>query len=119
MTATVYVQPETDTLVIDVTGAKPEEQQTAELKLWAPRAPRAAAKGQVGVLSEAWTDDKEPESSGRTLGSLSAITAQGRNVTVKVRCWSSASAIPMENSATRMRFPRLPKVSTDCEYSAP
>lgn len=84
MTATVYVQPKTDTLVIDVTGAKPEEQQTAKLKLWSPRAPRAAAKGQVGVLSEAWTDDKEPDSSGRMFGSLSAITAQGRGVTVNV-----------------------------------
>ena len=64
--------------------AKPEEQQTVKLKLWSPRAPRAAAKEHVGVLSEVWMDEKEPNSSGRMFGLLSAITAQGRGVTVNV-----------------------------------
>ena len=36
MAATAYVQPGTDTLIIDVTGAKAEEPQTAQLKLWEP-----------------------------------------------------------------------------------
>lgn len=84
MTATVYVQPDTDALVIDATGAKPDEIQTATLKLWPPREPRASVNGPVGVLSEAWLDNKNPESSGRPFGSLSAITAEGRNVSVKV-----------------------------------
>ena len=35
MTATAYVQPDTDTLVVDVTGANPAEPQTALLRLWA------------------------------------------------------------------------------------
>jgi hypothetical protein len=84
MTATVYVQPNTDTLVIDVKGAKPSETQSAFLKLWAPRVPNAAVSDAVGILSEAWVDNKNPESSGRPFGSLSAITAEGRNVSVKV-----------------------------------
>ena len=84
MTATVYVQPETDTLVIDVTGARPGDTETAILKLWAPREPHAAAGGSVGLFSEAWLDNKNPESSGRPFGSLSAITVEGLNVSVKV-----------------------------------
>jgi alpha-L-fucosidase 2 len=84
MHATIWVQPGTDTLVIDVAGANPEVQQTAKLMLWAPRVPHAFAKGSVGLLSQAWVDDQEPESSGRHFGSLSAITALGRDVAVSV-----------------------------------
>ena len=84
MTATAYVQPSTDTLIIDVTGANPTQPQTAQLKLWAPRQPHASAAGAVGLLSEAWIDNKEPGASGRPFGSLSAITAIGRNVSAAV-----------------------------------
>jgi hypothetical protein len=84
MHATIYVQPGTDTLVVDVTGANPEIQQTAKLMLWEPRTPHALAKGKVGLLSQAWVDDQQPESSGRHFGSLSAITAEGRDVSVSV-----------------------------------
>jgi alpha-L-fucosidase 2 len=72
MHAAVYVQPGTDTLVIDVTRANAELHQTAKLMLWAPRVPHALAKEGVGLLSQAWVDDQEPESSGRHFGSLSA-----------------------------------------------
>ena len=84
MTASAFVQPDTDTLVIDVTGARPGDTETAILKLWAPREPHAAANGKVGLLSEAWLDNKNPESSGRPFGSLSAITAEGKNVSIQV-----------------------------------
>jgi len=84
MHAAVYVQPGTDTLVVDVTGANAGVQQTAKLMLWAPRVPKALTKGTVGLLSQAWVDDQEPESSGRHFGSLSAITALGRDVSVRV-----------------------------------
>jgi alpha-L-fucosidase 2 len=80
MTATAYVQPDTDTLVIDVTGANPNEQQTAQLRLWEPRTTKAAAKGPVGMLSQGWIDDLNPGASGRAFGALSAITAEGREV---------------------------------------
>jgi alpha-L-fucosidase 2 len=84
MHAAVYVQPGTDTLVIDVTGADAEAQQAAKLHLWAPRTPRALAQGTVGLLSQEWVDDQEPESSGRHFGSLAAITASGRDISVSV-----------------------------------
>jgi alpha-L-fucosidase 2 len=84
MTVTAWVQPTRDLLVVDVTGAKPDAQQTAKLHLWAPRTPKAAAQGAIGILSEHWLDDKNPGFSGRAFGSLSAITARGRNVSVTV-----------------------------------
>jgi hypothetical protein len=84
MTATVFVEPDTDTLVVDVTGANPNEPQTAVLKLWAPRTPRATAHNAIGFLAESWVDDKNPGASGRAFGSLSAITAQARDVSAAV-----------------------------------
>lgn len=84
MTATAFVEPDTDTLVVDVTGANANQEQTALLKLWEPRAPQAAAHGPVGLLYHSWVDNKNPESSGRAFGSLSAITAEGRDVSASV-----------------------------------
>lgn len=84
MRATIYVQPGTDTLVVDVTGANPDVQQTAKLMLWAPRVPHAIARGRIGLLSQTWVDNREPESSGRHFGSLSTITALGRDVSISV-----------------------------------
>jgi alpha-L-fucosidase 2 len=84
MSVKAFVQPNTDALVIDVTGADPKLQQTAVLKLWAPRATHASAKGSIGLLAESWIDNKNPGFSGRAFGSLSAITAQGRDVSAVV-----------------------------------
>jgi hypothetical protein len=84
MTATAYVEPDKDVLIVDVTGADPSIQQTAILRLWAPRTPQALAKGGVGLLAQSWADDKNPGASGRTFGSLSAITAQARDVSAAV-----------------------------------
>jgi hypothetical protein len=84
MTATAFVDPKTDRLVVDVTGANANEKQTAMLRLWAPRSPQAVAIGRAGQLSESWVDNKNPESSGRAFGSLSTITAEGREVAVVV-----------------------------------
>jgi alpha-L-fucosidase 2 len=84
MTATAYVQPDTDTLVLDVTGATADELQKAQLKLWQPRTPRAIVDRKCGLLAEGWIDNQQPESSGRPFGSLSGITADARNVSVAV-----------------------------------
>lgn len=84
MSATVYVQPDTDVLVVDVTGADPSKVQTAQLKLWPPRASQASVTTQMGFLAESWIDNKNPESSGRPFGSLLAITARARNVSATV-----------------------------------
>ncbi len=83
MTATAYVQPGTDTLVIDVTGA-PVVQQTAQLRLWSPRTPHASATARAGFLAQGWIDDKDPGASGRAFGSLSAVTADARDVSATV-----------------------------------
>jgi hypothetical protein len=84
MTATAFVEPETDTLVVDVSGASPDQQQTAVLKLWAPRTPHASVSGRVGFLAQSWLDNKNPGFSGRAFGSLSAVTADGRGVSAGV-----------------------------------
>ena len=84
MSVTAFVQPDTDALVIDVTGASPIQPQTAVLKLWAPRAPHAGADGAIAYLAESWIDNKNPGASGRAFGSLSAITVQARAVSAVV-----------------------------------
>jgi hypothetical protein len=84
MTATAYVQPHTDVLVIDVTGANPDKTQTAQLRLWKPRTPLPMVSGRIGLLSQSWIDNQRPGSSGRRFGALSAITAAGRDVSAVV-----------------------------------
>jgi len=85
MAVTAYVQPGSDTMIFDVSGVPAEKMQTAELRLWEPRSPWVAIEGRVGMLSEFWIDNERPESSGRAFGSLSAITADGRDVLVRVK----------------------------------
>ena len=84
MSAKAYVQQSTDTLIIDVTGAKPDQTQTAILRLWSPRTPTATVSGSSGLLAESWLDDKHPGASHRAFGSLSAITADAREVSAAV-----------------------------------
>jgi alpha-L-fucosidase 2 len=80
MTATVFVQPDSDVAIVDVTGADPSATQTVDLHLWSPRHPQVEQQGAFGALSELWTDSKEAGASGKTFGSLAAITARARNV---------------------------------------
>jgi alpha-L-fucosidase 2 len=82
MTATVFMQPHTDTMIVDVTGAVADHVQTVKLYLWPPRSPHAVATGRLGMLSQTWIDNKAPGASGRSFGALSAITAEGRGLSV-------------------------------------
>ena len=84
ISATVYLQPQSDTLIIDVTGADPAQPQTATLQLWEPRAPKTIAQKSVGILAETWLDNQDPGASGQRFGSLAALTAEGRYVTATV-----------------------------------
>jgi alpha-L-fucosidase 2 len=84
ISASVYVESGSDNLIIDVTGAAPGIVQTATVSLVPPRAPKAAAAGATGILSETWRDDWQPGASGRAFGSLAAVTAEGREVSAKV-----------------------------------
>lgn len=83
MTATTYVSDALDVMVIRVTGANPNATQTAELKLWPPRQPQVIEDGNIGILAETWQDNKEAGASGRTFGSLAAITAEAVDVRVE------------------------------------
>jgi hypothetical protein len=67
LTATAFVETNHDALVIEVSGADPDQFQTAVLKLWIPRTPYASVESSVGLLVQSWVD-----------------TAQGREVTAKV-----------------------------------
>lgn len=83
MSATTYVSEALDIMVIDVTGANPKATQTAELKLWPRRQPQVIEDGNIGILAETWLDNKEAGASGRTFGSLAAITADALDLRVE------------------------------------
>lgn len=78
MTATTYVDANSDQLIVDVTGASGP--QTAQIHLWSGRSPQVSAHGPVATLAETWSDDTQPGSTGRTFGSLAALTAGAENV---------------------------------------
>ncbi|WP_069465883.1 fascin domain-containing protein [Actinacidiphila rubida] len=84
MTLKAWVSATKDELIVDVTGADPNAQQSATVGLWSGRGPQAAASGGIGTLAETWVDNQEAGASGRTFGSLAAITAGGRGVSAQV-----------------------------------
>jgi alpha-L-fucosidase 2 len=84
MTLTAFVEPDKDVLVIEVNGADPEIEQTAELRLWEPRKPHAGAQGGAAWLADGWLDDKNPGATGKPFGTLAAITADARDVSATV-----------------------------------
>lgn len=84
MTATTYVRADSDTLVVDVTGADPNTVQHVDLRLWAPRTPTAFTGGDVAGLAETWLDNTEAGATGATFGSLAALSAAGRLVRTSV-----------------------------------
>jgi len=84
MTMQAWVPAGKDELVVNVTGATPGTQETADLDLWSGRTPTAAASGAIGSLAQTWVDNSQTGSSGETFGAMSAITASGQNVTASV-----------------------------------
>ncbi len=84
MTATVYVQPSSDLLIIDVTGADPSQPQIVQLALWPPRTPQASLSHDVGLLADSWIDNTQPGASGLHFGSLAGLSAEGEEVSVSV-----------------------------------
>ncbi len=73
MRAVAYIESATDALVVEVHGADPAEEQTVELRLWAPRQPRVLVRDGMGVLAETWQDERGAGASGETFGSLAAV----------------------------------------------
>ena len=84
MTMQAWVPAGKDELIVNVTGANPSTQETADLHLWSGRSPTAAASGAIGSLAQTWVDNSQTGSSGQTFGAMSAITAGGTNVTASV-----------------------------------
>src|SRR6202453_3827984 len=84
MTMQAWVPAGKDELVVNVTGASPSAQETADLYLWSGRTPTAAASGAIGSLAQTWVDNSQTGYSGDTFGAMSAITAGGQNVTASV-----------------------------------
>jgi Bacterial Ig-like domain len=84
MSMKAWVSTSKDELVVDVKGANPDITQTASIYLWSGRNPTAAVSGNIGTLAETWVDDSGYGASGQTFGSLSAITAGGRDVSASV-----------------------------------
>jgi hypothetical protein len=84
MSMKAWVSSAKDELIVDVTGANPEIPQTASINLWSGRKPAAAVSGAVGTLAETWTDQGQAGASGKTFGSLAAITAGGQHVSAAV-----------------------------------
>ncbi|MCW2882146.1 MAG: hypothetical protein JWQ95_6246 [Sphaerisporangium sp.] len=84
MSMKAWVATGKDELIVDVSGANPDIAQTATINLWSGRKPAAAVSGTVGTLAETWVDGGPPIGSGKTFGSLAAITAGGRRVTTTV-----------------------------------
>jgi hypothetical protein len=84
MSMKAWVSSANDVLIVDVTGANPDIAQTASINLWSGRKPTVAASGPVGTLAETWVDQGQAGASGRTFGSLAAITAGGQHVNTEV-----------------------------------
>ena len=84
MTMQAWVPAGKDELIVNVTGANPSTQETADLHLWSGRSPTAAASGATGTLAQTWVDNSQTGSSGQTFGAMAAITAGGTNVTASV-----------------------------------
>ena len=84
MTLQAWVPAGKDELIVNVTGANPSAQETADLYLWSGRSPTAAASGAIGSLAQTWVDNSQTGSSGQTFGAMSAITAGGQSVTASV-----------------------------------
>src|SRR6201999_827356 len=85
MTATTYVRADKDEIVVDVTGADPNSTQTARINLQNGRNPTAGASGAIARLAETWVDTGSVAGgTGKTFGSLAAVTAGGRDVTARV-----------------------------------
>lgn len=80
MSMKAWVSSAKDELIVDVSGANPNLTQTASIYLWPGRNPTAAVSGTVGTLAETWADNAGHGASGKTFGTLAAITAGGRDV---------------------------------------
>lgn len=81
---TAWVDRDADRLIVDLDGLPAAATQHIRLRLWAPRAPAAAAGQDSAWLAESWRDDSLPGASGRTFGSLAGLRVLGRQIRASV-----------------------------------
>jgi alpha-L-fucosidase 2 len=110
ITATVYVQPDRDVVVVDVTGADPASPQSVLLKLWKPRQPQAFVTDDTALLAETWNDNKAFGATGETFGSLAAL---------KVEATNPKASVEDAGLAVRVTFKPLPNGSFRVFVAAP
>jgi hypothetical protein len=84
MTMQAWVPMNKDELIIEVTGANPNAQQSATLNLWSGRTPSATASGGYGALAQTWVDNVPNYPSNKTFGAMATITAGARSVSASV-----------------------------------
>jgi len=80
LTVHVFVDPQLDRVIVDVTGADPNIEQKVSLNLWKPRAPTALVGASEVSLTEHWIDDTQPGASGLPFGSLAGVRVIARDV---------------------------------------
>jgi hypothetical protein len=78
ITLRAWVDRFVDRVVIDLSGLPTGIEQRVQLHLWEPRQPIASTDERTASLAETWRDDRLPGRSGRSFGSLAAITTNGR-----------------------------------------
>ena len=112
MTMQAWVPAGKDELIVNVTGANPSTQETADLHLWSGRSPTAAASGAIGSLAQTWVDNSQTGNSGQTFGAMSAITAGGPTSpprsSTRPRCRSPSPRTPTARSGWSSRRPSGP-----------
>ena len=84
MTLQAWVPANKDELIVEVTGAQPGAAETATLNLWSGRTPATSASGAYAAFAQAWVDNTQTGSSGKTFGAMAAITAGGQDVSASV-----------------------------------
>ena len=84
ITMNAWIPAAKDEVVVDVSGANPNTQQTATLSLWSGRSPTASTSGTYASLAQTWVDNSQNGYSGSTFGAMATITASGQNVASSV-----------------------------------
>ena len=103
ITMRAWVDRFVDRVVIDLSGLPTGIEQRVRLHLWEPRQPIASADERTASLAETWRDDRLPGRSGRSFGSLAAITTNGRERHARVVDPRTVEVASLPNIDGRLR----------------
>jgi len=118
MTMQAWVPAGKDELIVNVTGANPGTQETADLHLWSGRSPTAAASGAIGSLAQ--SSRSSPNTQGMSTVPNAAPTGPG---TAAVAGGHPASLGGVGSGSRRGRVPTLnagnAHVPSGCHLNGP